>query len=113
MQTVVALLGVVCIIASPILGALYMLTFFQLGKAVSAVDTATWDRIKLKQQATIAEAREQNRQLKQFISDREYLALGNARITSLAIRFRRLQVATLIAMTGAFSIGVWSVWGPR
>lgn len=105
-----ALLGFACLVATPVLYALMWVSLSQLGKALAAVDAATWDSIKPTMSSSFIETRERSRRLKEFISDHEYVALGDPRVTALAQRFHRIQIATYVAMLGGMLTVLWAVF---
>ena len=110
MRTLMVVLGVACLLAAPMLYILMWVSLSQLGKVLASVDAAKWNSIKPTMASSLAETHARSRRLREFISHREYRALGNPRITVLAERFRLIQTATCVAMLGGIATVIWAVF---
>jgi hypothetical protein len=72
------------IVAAPILFILTLVFSHRLGRLISSIDSALWDRMKPGLYRDIAISREHRQRLGDFIRNREYESLNSQSITRLS-----------------------------
>lgn len=90
-----------CLAAAPVLFIYSMVVLFQLGRAISAVNPPLWAEMKPGFYTDIRVSQVHDRRLSEFLGSEEYLALKDAEVTRLAVRYRRTRKALLLAMAVA------------
>jgi hypothetical protein len=112
MFTLIGAFAVVCVVLIPVLYVGSWLILGRLGKSLNAIDPATWEKMRPGLFPSLSEARNHNRRFRDFVEQREYLALGNPRITRLVALYRVSVIATWAVIVGAVAGIAVVVRGP-
>jgi hypothetical protein len=112
MFIVIGAFGVACVVLVPILLIGSWCVLGQLGKALSVVDPSKWEGMRPGLFPSLSQVRDHNRRFRDFIEQREYLALQEPKITRLVILYRASVIATWAAIACALVSVALVVNGP-
>jgi hypothetical protein len=112
MFTLIGAFGIVCVVLVPILYVGSWVVLGQLGKSLSAIDPSNWERMRPGLFPKLSEVRAHNDRFREFVQQREYLALRNPRITRLVTVYRLSVIATWVAIVAALISIALVVLGP-
>ena len=112
MFTVIGAFGIACVVLVPVLYVGSCVVLGQLGKSLSAIDPSSWEKMRPGLFHSLSEVRRHNERFREFVQQREYLALGNPRITRLVTLYRTSVIATWVAIAAAVASIAIVVSGP-
>jgi hypothetical protein len=104
-----SIFGTACIIAAPVLILSSFVALWRMGRAITAVNPALWDEMKPGVYSDISVTRKHSEALGAFLSTKEYLSLNSASITRLAVIYKVLRNAAVVALGGAVATVFWAL----
>lgn len=108
MLLIATTLGIACIVAAPLLILSSFVALWRMGRAITAVNPALWDEMKPGAYSDIWVTRKHTEALSAFLSTKEYLSLNSASITRLAVIYKVLRNAAVVALCGAVVTVFWA-----
>jgi hypothetical protein len=109
MSVILQLLGAVCLIGAPLLIVGSFVLVWRLGRLMASTNPDLWAQMKPGLYSDIRISRAHRQRLDAFVSTAEYRELNNTSITRLAIAYRIVRLAAVVAMLGALVTVFWAM----
>lgn len=109
MSVILQALGAACLITVLPLIILSFVLVWKLGRIVAAINPSLWDEMKPGMYSDIRVSRAHRQRLSEFLSTREYLSLNSPSADRVAVAYKIVRAAAVVALIGAVATVLWAV----